>query len=99
MNTFCSWEIPTKENQWSGRNAARWSSDEYDALYKAAATEMDPVKRAAMYIRMNDLVVGSGYIIPLVQRPTVHAFARKVQAPLSPWTTAFSLLQDWYREA
>jgi len=96
MNFFVSWEIPQKANKWAGRNTPHWSHPEYDTLHKAAEAEMDPVKRAAMYIRMNDLVVGSGYIIPLVLRPNVAAFSRNLQAVLSPWTTAFWSVQDWY---
>ena len=99
MNFFCSWEIPTKANKFSGRNTSRWSSPEYDSLHKAANSEMDPVKRAAMYIRMNDLAVGSGHVVPLVLRPVISAFTKGMRATISPWTSAFWTLQDWYREA
>ena len=54
MAQFCSWEIPSRENKWSGRNITRWRSAEYDRLWREAETEMDPVKRAALFIRMND---------------------------------------------
>jgi peptide/nickel transport system substrate-binding protein len=33
----------------------RWRNEEYDRLWKSREAEMDPVKRAAMFIRMNDL--------------------------------------------
>jgi len=99
MNYFCSWEVPTKANKFSGRNGSHWTNPEYDELHRAAETEMDPVKRAAMYIRMNDLVVGSGHILPLVMRPTVAGVSRKMRLTLSPWTTAFWSLPDWYRQA
>ena len=59
MRVFPSWEVATKENKFSGRNTTRWRNEEFDRLYKAAETEMDPVKRAAHFIRMNDLVVQS----------------------------------------
>jgi len=99
MNFFCSWEIPTKARKWAGRNASHWSDPEYDRLHREAESEMDPVKRAAKYIQMNDLAVGSGYIIPLVVRPGVAALSRRMRVTLSPWTTAFWALPDWYREA
>ena len=41
------------------------ANDEYDKAYRAAESEIDPVKRAALFIRMNDLV-WLGHIIPLV---------------------------------
>src|SRR5207245_307063 len=46
MDQFPSWEIASKENKWQGRNITRWRSDEFDRAWKAAETEMDPVKRA-----------------------------------------------------
>src|SRR5262249_61001099 len=53
MEQFCSWEVAAKENKWAGRNITRWRNEEYDRLWKAAETEMDAVKRAGQYIRMN----------------------------------------------
>jgi peptide/nickel transport system substrate-binding protein len=43
--------------------------------YKAADGELDPVKRAALYIRMNDLVCGDNHLLPVVTRPKVAAAA------------------------
>jgi peptide/nickel transport system substrate-binding protein len=48
---------------------------------------------------MNDLVVESRYVIPIVNRPTVAALARRLRAPLSGFSTDLYLLQDWYMEA
>ena len=42
-------------------------------LHKQAEQELDAVKRAAMYIKMNDLVVGDNYIQPVLRRPKVSA--------------------------
>ncbi|MBN8955117.1 MAG: peptide ABC transporter substrate-binding protein, partial [Rhizobiales bacterium] len=53
MNQFCSWEAATKANKWQGRNVTRWQNAEYDKAYRAAEGELDPVKRAALFIRMN----------------------------------------------
>ena len=58
MNQFTSGEVATKENKWQGRNITRWKSEEYDKTFRAAEGELDPVKRAALFIRMNDLVCG-----------------------------------------
>ena len=56
MDQYVSWLMSSRENKWQGRNAVRWKSDEYDKAYRAAQAELDPVKRAALFIRMNDLV-------------------------------------------
>ena len=99
MNQFVSWEAAAKENKWQGRNITRWKSEEYDRTYREAEGELDPVKRAALYIRLNDLVIAGRYIIPVVYRPRVSAVAAKLQAPLSGWDNDLWNLKDWYKDA
>ena len=52
LRQFCSWEVATKDNKWQGRNITRWQNKEYDDIHKAAQVELDPVKRAAMLIKL-----------------------------------------------
>jgi len=99
MNAFASWEVASKENKWQGRNITRWRNEEFDKLYKAAEGEMDPVKRAAMYIKMNDLTIQNVVVIPVVLRPRVRAIASKLKLEQSGWDSDFWNLQNWYREA
>jgi peptide/nickel transport system substrate-binding protein len=99
MDQFASWQVATKENKWQGRNITRWTSDEYDKLYKAAQGELDPVKRAALFIAMNDLVCKNNVVVPVVYRPRVSAISHKLKAPISGWDNDFWNLRDWYREA
>ncbi|MBP0462345.1 peptide ABC transporter substrate-binding protein [Roseomonas sp. PWR1] len=98
MNQYVSWEMSTKANSWQGRNIVRWRSEEYDRIFRAAQSELDPVKRAAMFIQLNDLVVGSNHIIPLVSRPTVSASLNNLRHVLSAWDGTLWLLGDWWRE-
>jgi peptide/nickel transport system substrate-binding protein len=97
MDQFTSWLVATKENKWQGRNISRWTNAEYDKVYRAAQSELDPVKRAALYIRMNDLVIENRVVIPVVQRPRVAAISSKLRAPMSGWDNDFWNLKDWYR--
>ena len=99
MNQYVSWEMSTRANSWQGRNIVRWKNDEYDAAFRAADSEVDPVRRAALFIRMNDLIVGSNHIIPLVKRPLVSGSLNTLKHVLSGWDNTFWLLSDWYREA
>ena len=69
MLQFTSWEVATKDNKWQGRNITRWKNEEYDKLFRAAEGEMDPVKRAALFIKMNDLVIQNAVVVPVVARP------------------------------
>jgi peptide/nickel transport system substrate-binding protein len=98
MNQFTSWEVCSKANKWQGRNITRWRSEEYDKLYRAAETELDPVKRAALFIKMNELVIQHVVVIPVVFRPRVAAVSNHLRAEQSGWDSDFWALQNWYRE-
>ena len=99
MDQYLSWQVSQKANKWQGRNITRWQNDNYDAAYRAAEFELDPVKRAAYFIRMNDLVVENNVIVAVSYRPRVSALASKLRAPLSGWDNDLWNLRDWYKEA
>jgi peptide/nickel transport system substrate-binding protein len=99
MRVFTSWEIATKANKWQGRNITRWRNDEYDKAFLAAEGELDPVKRATLFIHMNDLVCGDPAVIPIVNRPKVQAVSNKIRAVRSAWDNDLWDLADWYRDA
>ena len=67
----CPTEVATKANKWQGRNITRWRNAEYDKLFHDAENELDPVKRAALFIAMNDLVIKNVVVIPVVTAPGV----------------------------
>ena len=98
MTQYYGPQAAQKENKWSGANRARFQSAEFDALFDAAAVELDPVKRAAMYIRMNDIAV-AGYVLPIVQRAETTALANGLHARLSAWDDGVWAIADWYKDA
>ena len=98
MQQFVSWEIASKDNKWQGNNPTRWHNEEYDKAFRAAQGELDPVKRAALFIKMNDMVVEDVAVIPVVNRRWVAAISTKLRATLSGWDNDFWNLKDWYRE-
>jgi peptide/nickel transport system substrate-binding protein len=99
MQQWVSWEASGKANKWLGLNRGRWVNTEYDALYRASEGELDPVKRTAMLIRLNDLVCNDVAAIPVVYRPSVHGLSRNLVAALSGWDIGLAAIADWYREA
>jgi peptide/nickel transport system substrate-binding protein len=99
MEQYCSWEFAQKDNKWAKRNILRWKNDDYDRAHQQAQSELDPVKRAALFIRMNDLIGASNYIIPVVFRPRVSAAGLKLSAPLSGWDNDMWALPHWFKEA
>jgi peptide/nickel transport system substrate-binding protein len=100
LNRFVSWQIAQKANNWSGRNIVRWSNAEYDRLWRQAETELDPIKRAALIIRMNDILIEDVALIPVIWRNGVRAVRHKLHGmELSDWDSDFWDLANWYREA
>jgi peptide/nickel transport system substrate-binding protein len=98
MNQYTSGQAATKENKWQGRNISRWQSKEYDEVFKQAEQELDPVKRAAMFIKLNDLVVADNYILPVVRRPKVQALKSDLVPHLTGWDNDLYQIASWYRE-
>ena len=98
LRQFCSWEAATKDNKWQGRNITRWQNQEYDDIHKAAQVELDPVKRTAMLIKLNELAVNNQVVIPLVMRPGAAAVGNGLVLELSGWDNNTWDLANWYRE-
>jgi len=100
MNQFTVAEISSKDNKWQGRNIPRWRNEEYDRVFKAAETELDPVKRAAHFIKLNDLVIGNGVVIPVLWRMVISGVSNKLKGTdISGWDSNLWNLRNWYREA
>ena len=98
LRQFLSWEAATKENKWQGRNITRWQNKEYDDIHKAAQLELDPVKRTAMLIKLNDMAVNNQVVIPVVARPVVTAVANNLVVELTGWDNNTWDLPNWYKE-
>ena len=100
MRVFTSADVATKENNWNRFNVWRFRNEEYDRLYRQAETEVDPVKRAAIFIRMNDLVVQSGILIPIALTAKASAMSNRLRGvDHNPYEVDFWSLPYWYREA
>jgi peptide/nickel transport system substrate-binding protein len=98
MESFTSWQLASKDNKWSGRNVTRWRNDEYDRLWKAAENEMDPAKRAAQFIRMNDLLIQNVVVIPVLWRSGVGAAATRLRGmDLTGWDSTLWRLPYWHK--
>jgi peptide/nickel transport system substrate-binding protein len=99
MRRYHSRFVATKENKWQGTNFPRWVNAEYDAAVDAAENETDPVKRASLYIKCNDLLWQETVFIPVMHRIKVGASANSLRPVMSGWANDLDNLQDWYREA
>jgi peptide/nickel transport system substrate-binding protein len=99
MNQFVSWEVATKANKWQGRNISRWQNKEYDELWTKAQHELDAVKRAAMFIQLNDIVCADHYILPENNRPRATALKNGMMTHQSGWDNDLWQIANWYRES
>jgi len=68
-------------NQWNSGNDGRYCNEEYDALFVAYAAELDPAKRAAAAIALNDLLIADNMIFPLVNRATPQVKLKTLEGP------------------
>ncbi len=99
MEQFTSWEVSSKENKYQGRNITRWRNDEYDKLFRSAESELDPVKRAAFFVKMNEMVIQNVVVIPVLWRNKVHAVSSRLKGTdVSGWDSDLANLAMWYRE-
>ncbi|MBI5264244.1 MAG: peptide ABC transporter substrate-binding protein [Bradyrhizobium sp.] len=98
MRRFVSANVSKKENKWQGQNFPRFVSKEYDAAIAAAEGEMDPVKRAALYIKANDILIGETVFIPVQHRLKVEVCSNSLRPVVSGWANETDNLFDWYRE-
>ena len=94
-----SWEAGTRANKWQGRNTTRWQSKEFDDTFNAAVVELDPIKRAALFIKLNDLTVNDQVQIPVVARLGAAGVAHSLKLELSGWDNNTFDLANWYKEA
>jgi peptide/nickel transport system substrate-binding protein len=100
MLQFCSWEAAQKANNWQGRNITRFRNEEYDRAYRAAEGEVDPVKRAGLFIKMNDIVISNVAVIPVLWRNGVSGSHLKLRGmDLTGWDGTLWRLPYWYKEA
>jgi peptide/nickel transport system substrate-binding protein len=59
---------------------------------------MDPVKRAALFIKMNDLVIQHVVVIPVVYRPRVAGISNRLRDVVqSGWDVDVWHLPYWSR--
>jgi peptide/nickel transport system substrate-binding protein len=98
MRRYHSRFVATKENKWQGTNFPRWVNKDYDDAIDAADKEMDPVKRAALYVKCNDLMWQDTVFIPAMHRLKVEAAANSLRPVISGWANESDNIFDWYRE-
>jgi peptide/nickel transport system substrate-binding protein len=94
---FTTAELSQRANEWRGSNNARYSSPEYDRLWRNLKGETNPNQRSALTVQLNDHLIREAVIVPLVARRTpVSAKAKRLQGIIpNPWDSELWNIADW----
>ncbi len=94
-------DIAQKENNWTGTNTTRWVNKEFNTMFDEAQKELDPKKNDALWIKMNDLVVGQAVSLPLINRKLVSAYSKSLDVGrnMSPFDSETRNIAEWRRKA
>ncbi|MBB6411922.1 peptide ABC transporter substrate-binding protein [Mesorhizobium sangaii] len=92
-------EAAQKQNNWSGSNWARYCNADYDALFQASATEVDPEKRRGLFVAMNDLLISDAAVVPLVEWAYVSGLGNDIVGyDPTPWDAETWNIANWHRK-
>ncbi len=96
LKRFTCLDIPQKSNNWNGLNVGRYCNPEYDNLWQQSTTELNPEKRAQLFIKMNDMLVNEIAVIPLIHRAETVGFSNRITGiNLTPWDLNTWNIAEW----
>jgi peptide/nickel transport system substrate-binding protein len=96
MQRWVSTEIAQKANSWSKPNINRYQNPAFDALWNQAAAELDPVKRAGYFQKMNQIIIDDAIDIPITARNAVAVAKSNLKGTdLSTWSSDLYKLAYW----
>ncbi|MEI7770442.1 MAG: peptide ABC transporter substrate-binding protein [Chloroflexales bacterium] len=100
LESYTCAKIAQKANNWSGSNRVRYCNPAYDALFAQSKTELDPAKRAQIFIQLNDLIVNDYVVIPLIRNAGNVGVSNTLDGvTLTPWDSTLWQIKDWTRKA
>jgi peptide/nickel transport system substrate-binding protein len=89
-------DFAQKSNNWAGTNMLKWSNADYNKLYDQVRNETDLQKSSQMWQQMNDIIINSFVVVPLVDRKTTDAKIKGLQGPNpSPFDNWSWNIADW----
>lgn len=96
-NWLCS-DIPSPASQWQGANIQRFCDADYDALVEKMSATADREERGELAKQMNDMIMQSYSIIPLIHRGNPSAHINTLGGvKMSDWDSELWNIADWYR--
>ncbi len=91
-------QMPGPKSQWIGSNFQRYCDPEYDKLVKQLSKTAEIGERAKLVKQMNDMLIQSYTIIPLIHRGSVGAISNTLgSAEQNDWDSPLWNIEDWHR--
>jgi peptide/nickel transport system substrate-binding protein len=98
LNNWSCREIASPDNQWLGNNIPRYCNEEYEALLAEMSKTGSLNERAELAKKMNDMLMQTGVMIPLVHRGSPSAHANSLLGVrMNPWDSELWNIADWTR--
>jgi len=98
MGNWACDKIPSPSNNWLGENVPRYCNAEYDALLTEMSTTAGLEARSEIAMKLNDMLMEEGAIIPLIHRGRVSAKSNKLDGVvLNAWDSELWNIADWSR--
>jgi len=99
MKVWTCAEAARLANNWGTANWSRYCKSAYDELYRQSAGEMDPKRRRALIVRMNDMLIEDAAVIPLVHLVDFNGISASLAGiDLTPWDVEVWNIKDWHRK-
>ncbi|UWQ90018.1 peptide ABC transporter substrate-binding protein [Aliisedimentitalea scapharcae] len=97
-NYLCD-KAPSPASQWQGENISRFCDPAYDELHKKLTQTAGIDARAEIARQLNDMIIESGSVIPLVHRGRLSAHSNTLGGViLNVWDSEIWNAADWYRK-
>lgn len=91
-------QIAQQENDWQLDNYARYCNPEYDALWDASTTELDPAKRNELFQQMDEFLAQEVAVMPIVHRANTNGVSNRLAGVQpSPWDANTWDIKNWRR--
>lgn len=78
---MAQWYVSSQVGVW---NWERWKNPEFDKLFDQSVRESDPAKRAAMYLRMQDIMEDTGAYVWIAHEPAEIAYRSNLSPLILP---------------
>ncbi len=99
LGAWVSAQIAGAANSFQGLNVQRFHSDEYDRLHGELQNSLDPDDRNRLTIELNDLLVQSYSVVPLIHRGTVSAHGNDIEGVReNSWDADLWNVEEWRRK-